>query len=622
MRISKYLSVNSFALALVLMALVAVAPTPATADGDPEGQIMLGYRWVDVDGAERKFREDLNQEDGPILYQLDFDLVPEGEDRWADRIELDVNDLGSRAFETVHLGIRKYGAYTFKLDRRRSEYFYEDIIVPPELANVRASTGGDFHHFDFERVRTRAALELFLNERAKLSFDFDQHTKDGESTTTLDISRDEFEADRPIDETLQTSTLGFSYTWDKATLILEERLRDYENVVEVFLPGFSEGETPGPATLDFYFFDQPYDYESREHAVKVLARPNDRLDVRFGAELHDLSLNLHADERSQGIDFRGNPFSSIVTGSGDIDRDLELYDLELTCNLNDRVAMVGSVRTYSLEQTADSTLGSDVNEGQWDIETTGYEAGFVFFLDHGFTLGAGLMLENREVSFRQFENDDGITVDDAETDNDGYYVNALWKPRKGFELSAKIDVNTIDDPVTLATATDRSRYRIRARNRWDNGVTLSAVYQITDFENDSSGWQAETEKIAIRVGCRVDDVEISAGYTLIDIERQIDSLVNEVLLFDDLYRADTDFLDARVRWAVNDRLTLGAAARLYENDGSFALEREEYRAFLETRLMSKYLLGLTYRTIDYDEVAESFDDYSADIAEISIGYRF
>ena len=607
---------------IMLAALLVALPTTAAGESaGSSGQFMLGYRWVDIDGAERKYREDLNLDDGPILYQLDFELVPEGEDRWADRIELDVNDLGSRAFETVHLGIRKYGAYKFKLDRRRSEYFYEDIIVPPELANVRASTGGDFHHFDFERVRTRAELELSLSERATLSFDFDQHTKEGESTTTLDISRDEFEAHKPIDETLQTSTLGFTYSWDKATLILEERLREYENVVEVFLPGFSEGETPGPAVLDFYFFDQPYDYDSREHAVKVLARPNDRLDVRFGAELHDLSLDLHADESAQGLDFRGNPFSSVAAGAGDIERDLELYDLELTCSLNDRVAMVGSVRSYSIDQTAGSTLGDDVNLGRWDIDTTGYEAGFVFYLDRGVTLGAGLMFENREVSFRQQENDDAV-IEDAETDNDGYYLNALWKPHKSFELSAKVDVNSIDDPVTLASPTDRSRYRIRARKRWANGASLSAIYQLTDFENDGSGWQAETEKIALRAGCKVEGVEVSVGYTLVDIERQIDSLVNEVLLFDDLYRADTDFIDARVRWAVNERMTLGAAARRYENDGSFALDREEYRAFLEARLSSNYLLGLTYRTIDYDELEQSFDDYSADIAELSIGYRF
>ena len=614
----------------LMLALALLAPGQMLADdsspGSFEGEILIGYRWVDVDGAQRKFREDLNQEDGPILYQLDFDLVPEGgaegQRRLFDRIELDINDLGSRAFETLHLGVRKYGAYTFKLDRRRSEYFYEDIIVPPELASVRASTGGDFHHFDFERLRTRAQLDLFLSKKATLSFDFDQHTKQGESTTTLDISRDEFEVDKPIDERLQTSTLGFSYTWDKATLILEERLREYSNVVEVFLPGFSEGETPGPATLDFYFFDQPYDYESREHAVKVVARPTDRLDVRLAAEQHDLSFQLEAEEDVQGLDFRGNPFSGFAGGEGEIDRELSFFDLEMVCSVTERVGLVGSVRRYSLDQEASSNLGDDLNTGRWQIDTTGYEAGLVVSLDHGWTLGAGLMTESREVSFSELENGEGAILDDAETDSDGYYLNALWRPRKEVEISAKLDVNSIDDPVTLATPTDRSRLRLRARHRWSNGFSMSAVYQLTDFENDGSGWAAETEKIALRAGCNVDGVEFSVGYTQIDIEREIDSLINEVLLFDDLYRADTDFIDARIRWRATEKLSLGGAVRLYDNDGSFALEREEYRAFAEIRLRSNYLLGLTYRSLDYDEAAQSFDDYSADIAELSVGYRF
>lgn len=613
---------NVSAVFLALLVSVVASPAVAQGGGDYEGEFRLGYRWVDGDGAERKLKEDVNQEDGPVLFQLDIEAKPAGENPFADHIELDINDLGSSAYETLHLGVRKYGRYKLTLDRHRSEYFYEDIILPPELADVRASTGGDFHHFDFERVRTNADLELYLSPAAKLSFGFDHSTKQGVGTTTFDISRDEFETERAIDETLQSSTLGFSYAWDKVTLVLEERQREYSNVVEVFLPGFSEGASPGPALLDFYFFDQPYDYISREHAVRILARPSPRWDIRFAAEAHDLDLDLEVSEHYQGQSFRGSPLTAFDIGDGDIQRDLSFYDLDLVCSLSDRLEFIGSVRSYHLEQEAESDLGSSENIGRWDIETTGFEAGLVYYLNRSLTLGAGLSAEQREVSFSQIEDGDGVGLDDAETDSDGFYVNARYKPSKTFELTAKIDTSSIDDALTLATPTDRERFRVRARKLFDNGLSLSAVYQLTDFENDGSGWGAETEKMAVRLGGKVGSVDFSFGYTVLDIERQIDAFVNEQLLFDDLYLADTSAVDGRVRWRVHDKVTLGCAARLYENDGSFGLERDEVRTFAEFRLRSDYLLGFAYRSLDYDERDQNFDDYDADIVELTIGYRF
>ena len=56
-----------------------------------------------------------------------------------------------RPVRDIHFGVRKYGAYHLRLDRRRSEYFYDDTILPATLASFSGSTGGDFHRFDFER---------------------------------------------------------------------------------------------------------------------------------------------------------------------------------------------------------------------------------------------------------------------------------------------------------------------------------------------------------------------------------------------------------------------------------------------------------------------------------------
>jgi hypothetical protein len=67
---------------------------------------------------------------------------------------------------------------------------------------------------------------------------------------------------------------------------------------------------------------------------------------------------------------------------------------------------------------------------------------------------------------------------------------------------------------------------------------------------------------------------------------------------------------------------VGGDLRLYQNDGSFGLERDDYRAFVEVGFADAYTARLAYRTVDYSENAVSFDDYDADILEAAIGYRW
>ncbi|MDH3255572.1 MAG: hypothetical protein OEM62_11310, partial [Acidobacteriota bacterium] len=59
-----------------------------------------------------------------------------------------------------------------------------------------------------------------------------------------------------------------------------------------------------------------------------------------------------------------------------------------------------------------------------------------------------------------------------------------------------------------------------------------------------------------------------------------------------------------------------------ENEGSFPLQREQFRVFSEVGFGTGYVAHLGVRRIDYDEGLDDFDDYQADIAELSLGYRW
>ena len=621
--------------ALLLAVGALAAPSIALGDeGSLDGKIRLGYRFVDVGGAETKYREDLDLDEGARLFELRLDFEPSaGQRALADRIALDLDHFGGDPFESMHLSMRKFGRYDFRFRRTTSRYFYEDVFLPLELSTPSLSDAGDFHTFDFDRVRDSAELSWNLNARSKLSVGFERTTKRGDSTTTLDIQRDEFEMDRPVDESSDDLRLSFEHSWPRLTLVLEERILTYDNAVEIFLPGRSLGEDPNDATtLDFFFLDQPYEIDSNEHSVRINARPNDRWLVRAAALVQDLELSAEAEERSQGIDFAGRPFTTDDTGRGAVERDGELFDLDVSYLLNDRMALVGGFRSHSFDQDGAFDFAGDNHRGRWDVETTSGEIGFDAQVASDISLSLGILAESRDVEHAA--GSDGTLEDGAEqpesTDHTGYFARFGWRPSQNLRLDASLEDSSYDDPFTLSSPTDRQRWRLRVKAQRDNGLYFDGTLLAYRYENEDSGWDADRDHLSLRLGYRRSDLDVSLAYHRIDADRSVDQLVTtrpgfgggQTFLFPVLYTAESDFLDARVRYRTNDRVTCGARALLYENAGSFGLERNDLRGFIEVDLVRGYLAQIAYRTVDYEEEAASFDDYDADILELSVGYRF
>ncbi len=210
-----------------LLALVASAAFPGAAQSNEWslfGGFQVGLRSVDVDGREEKYREDWNYDDGPRLFNLNLELVPPDELRERfDRIEIDLTNFGGDPFETARFSIQKYARFRFDFEHRMSAYFYDDLLVPRAEADPLLSNAGDLHRFDLERVHDAARFKLWLTPTAQLDFTLDRFTRKGRSTTTLDVERDEFELEAPVDESSKTASLGFEFRWEKLTLVFQKR---------------------------------------------------------------------------------------------------------------------------------------------------------------------------------------------------------------------------------------------------------------------------------------------------------------------------------------------------------------------------------------------------------------
>ena len=588
-------------------------------EGSFHGSFMLGVRIVEVDDGEDKFKEDINLDDGARLFNLNFDFSPSQELRhFVDLVNLDMNNFGGDPFETLGLSVKKYGRYTFKYNRSKSDYF-----LPSE------SSGDDIIHFskfDFERVHDSATFDMRLSKAAKFNFGFDRFSKEGDSSLTMDLERDEFELQSPIDESLDEYRAGFEYAWDKVTLVLEERIRDYENTEEIFLPGFSVGDdSEDTAALDFFFFNQPYDFMDLQHTARVLAHPNERLTIQAAASLHDLDQDMDAREQSQGTGYDGTSFSTDVSGVGDIERDVGLIDVDLSYLLTERLVLVGSYRHKDLDQEGDMAWGWPApGESEWDIETWSAEAGLEVQVSSDLTLSGGISHETRDVESSQYY-DEQLTKQEEETKRTGYFLTVGWHPSSDFRVMAGFEDGSYDDPYAMSSPTDRQMYRIRAQYGGGEGFSISGAYRLTCNENDESDWESDYETLNVRAGYRMASFSASVGYSLVDIERDIDQTRDASGTVDVLsiaYDADSDYVDGRFVWSFAEHWKVGGDLRFYQNDGDFDLNRKDLRAYMEREIGQHYLAHLGYRFIKYDEDLHDFDDYDADIVEMAVGYHW
>jgi hypothetical protein len=600
----------------------APAPAPGRPNGgaDLTGSVSLGARSVDVAGTEAKYREDANLDDGARLFGVHVSYAPRVGEAAVDRFDFDADHLGGDPYESVHLGVRKYAAYNLRLDHRRSEYFYGDTILPATLGSVSGSTAGDFHRFDFEHTRSTAALDIDVTPATQVALGVERQTRSGDSTTTLSLERDEFELAKPLDESLNALTVGVRHTWERVTLVFDEQLRDFENTSELFLPAGSAGRNATDATeLQFFLFDQSYDYMSRSHSVRLLTRPTDRLDVTIGWRREDLELDLAGTEQVGGTAFSGAPLSTSRIGPGAVGRDIEVADLDLGFAVTERLRLVGGARRSTLAQDGEVTIGADAGGSGWDIETDGFEVGAEMAISSTLVVAAGWSTESRAAGYA-WAYDSRAADAAADTDRAGYFARLMLHLERGLELNASVEDNSIDDPFTLASPTASRRYKVGARRRWSSGISLAGNYRQTDVGNDRANWLADTEQADLRLVYQRPRLQLSAGYTRIDLARSVEQSVaagTRITVFTIDYAADSTLADVSARWQLSDRLAIGADLRTYDNRGSFALSRDDDRAFLDVRVSSSYSLQIAYRTVDY--VEDPYEAYDADILEVAFG---
>jgi hypothetical protein len=612
---------NNKILAIILGMIFLVSSNILRADEEDRvtltGNFEFGYRHVDVSGNINKYYEDLNIRKGPRLLSLNFDLLSSGKYKnYFDLLSVYASAIGGDPFESYGFTLKKYGAFNFRYGHRKSTYYYQDTILPPGLVNISTTTGGDFHTYSFERNADELYFDIRPMKRTKLFFSYDRQQRFGKSTTTLDLIRDEFELDKPLDELKTEYRAGLQVNFEKFDFFLEGSYRDYENNSRIFLPGFSEGSNSANFSELFSFeLATPYDFKMPMVTARVNARPTKRIQATASYAFSDLDMNLNYNERGLGTNFNNTPLDYVTTGNSQISRKFNLADFDLSYRVHDTLYLIGGFRYDKLEQDGDLSInGSAPIETSLDIKTLIYEAGTQVLPFKTLSVTGGLRYETRKVSFEE----------EKRTNRTSFFFNAIYSLSNKLSVMGEYERGTYKDPYTLMSPTDLNRFKIRSKFKPFAGFDIILTYLRRDLKNEDSGGKFDSNTYSLDLTYSFKSkLYLGAGYSRLDIDSSISNVVTYFLQpWNIRYESANNIFRGSVKYVFNKSLSAGSRVDTYKNSGTWGLNWTSLRGWIKYTLPSGYSLSLSYMWNKYDEKNYNFDDYSSNIFTLGFGYSF
>lgn len=583
------------------------------------GSFLVGYRFVDVNESETKYMEDINLQKGPRLFNFKVHFAPKGKiKKLFDYFDIKLYNFGGDPFESFSIAVAKYGKYKFKYDRRKSTYFYNDKLE-----------GLDFHTFSFDRINDSGLLKIWVGNNSHAYIDFNRYTKKGQSVTSLDIGRVEFEFDKPIDEESTDIAIGFDYAGKNFSILLEERFQDFENANSMFLPGYADGGDFAryPSALNYFSLNQPYDMEGFTHSAKFTAKPFKNLLLNGSAQLMNQETNFSYFEEADGIDYVGAGFSYENNGEGDFSRKVQLYDLNFTYFLNNKIALVGTTFYNNFDQSGSLTVENEKTQMDLKYESGGVEAGLQYQPSLKFGFSVGYRYEQRDV-------EDEVVIEEVNeaTNKSGIFGNVKWKLSEKFKLTADYQYGSYDNPLTMISPTDFHRFRLTAKYKKKN-FYFNGSYLFNKSESDQHDemWESDRNQLNLRVGFHKKKIKFSAGYALIDVARKGSRTIfyppswsggAGSFVWDILFEGTSNLFDIYVYSHLSDKVGLGGYFNYYENNGSWELSRTNLKLFLKYSCKNGFIGQLNYRLVNFKENDLGYNNYKANILEISFGYRW
>ena len=262
------------------------------------------------------------------------------------------------------------------------------------------------------------------------------------------------------------------------------------------------------------------------------------------------------------------------------------------------------------------------------FNTLGIEAGLQYQLSSKLGLTLGYRNEKRKLKSEELE-----TVDyESDTTRNGIFGNLQWTPSRTLNLSFDYQHGSYDNPYTLTSPMSYNRFRTTAKVRLQEfygsaGLTLEKSKN--DLYNEL--WESRKNQFNLRAGYHTENIKAFAGFALIDVKHAGDRTVEYLpgwsghggaFVWEIMYEGKSNLWDFYLNWDLNEQWSLGAYANFYKNSGFWEIKRNSFKAYVEYEFLMGLAAELAYRIVDYKEPMSGFNDYKANIFEISFGYSW
>jgi hypothetical protein len=613
-------------LSLGFVLMLSFVPS-ASAQGKFTGNFLFSFRMVDTSGpgADYKYKEDINLGRGARLSNFNLSYQPDDAvKKLFDRLDIRVLNLGGDPYETISIGLQKYGRYQIELNRRKSSYFYNDL--------TQTEAGGlfDLHTFDFDRVHDSGSAKVQVTKAISVFFDFNRYSKKGLSTTTLDLDRTEFEFEKPIQEDSREFSFGVDARFGRTSVVLEEKFLDYKNENSYFLPGYADGgeDADYPSSLNYFFMNQPYDLSGNRHSLRFSTGLFDRLLLSGSGQVFNLDQDLTYSESASGTNYLNRLYSYDYSGRGRFDRNIQLFEVDAHYLMLSRFALIAAVRYHNFDQTGTFTVEGESESQDIGYNTWGLDIGGQYEFSPALILTLGYRMEDRSL-------DNLETVDyELETSKNGFFGNVRWDVLRKLKLTLDYEHSGFQNPYTLISPTSYDRLRLTAKYQLGE-FNLSASYlwngTKSDIDSDYGLFETTRNQFTLRAGYHGDRLKAFAGYSYLQSKREGNRTVEYppsfagpagTFLWDILYDGKGNVFDASLSFDLIERVKLGGYALIYSNSGSYEVGRTTLKLYVEYNFVAGYVAQAGYRYVNFKEELGGYNNYKANILELSFGYRW
>jgi hypothetical protein len=420
------------------------------------GAVEWGYRFTDVHGSNARYREVVNLENGPRLFDLSLWLKDLEKDAFADEVRLRLHGFGD-PYPSGRLEVKKNKVYDLTAEYREYDYFFNRQDFPPSLNDPNQQLLTDNLDFNQKRRLGRVNLALFPAEEIRLNIGYNYAQRTG----VADVPR------------------AFTFV-PRVTQDLDEQFQEYYCSIDFPLGGWDihikqsiwtfDSDNAINDSIDSGGLSQRV-VEKREESVwtsvstiKAHTHLGDRWDFDAGY------IFAHSEGDAQLEVLRGIPIQ-VRPGNAEFHFDTHIVELGLSHLLREDLILHFDYRMHTFDQNGDTptdlfSLSQKVTETDYSLFAHTGTLQLEYTPRDNLTLRCGYRGQYRLIDSENFAPNEFSGGANSSSDrilSHGWVASGDWKPFRFLSFFGEYEGAAFDNPYTRISPENQNIARFRTR---------------------------------------------------------------------------------------------------------------------------------------------------------------